>query len=110
MSATEAQLGLASEFELEFELKFEGRVRVRLSSFRVPASGFQFREPFSSSTFEFEFPGSSFRVPVSSTVLEIRFRSLFGCISGPIVGPFWDPGTDGQKEGWGTRILRALAI
>ena len=55
MSATEAQLGLASEFEFEFDLKFDDRVRVRVrvssSSFRVPASGFEFRVPFWGSVF-----------------------------------------------------------
>ena len=32
MSATEAQLGLAYEFGFEFDLKFDDRVRVRVSS------------------------------------------------------------------------------
>ena len=78
MSATEAQLGLAPEFEFEFEfdLKFNDRVRVRVrvpgSSFRVPASGFQFRVPF---------PGS-----------------VFGPFSGPFRGPFSVPFEIPEKD------------
>ena len=53
MSATEAQLGLVYESEFELDLKFDDRVRVRVpgSSFRVPASGFEFRVPFGGSIF-----------------------------------------------------------
>ena len=53
MSATEAQLGLAHEFEFELDLKFDDRVAVRVPglSFRAPASGFQFRVPFGGSIF-----------------------------------------------------------
>ena len=71
MSATEAQLGLADEFEFEFDLKFDDRVRIRVSS-----SGFWV--VVSVASLEYPFLG-------------IRFRSLFGSIWGPIFGPFGDP-------------------
>ena len=66
-SEAEAQLGLAYEVEFQFELKFARRVRVRVpsSSFRAPASGFQFRVPFWGSVFgPFSTPfGNPFSVP-----------------------------------------------
>ena len=74
MSATEAQLGLAPEFEFGFDLKFDDRVRVRVpgSSFWVPASGFEVRVPFRGS---FSVP---FRVHFGT-----HFRSLSGSRKGP---------------------------
>ena len=55
MSATEAQLSLASELEFEFDLRFDDRVRVRLrvssSSFWAIVSGFEFRLTFWASVF-----------------------------------------------------------
>ena len=69
MSATEAQLGLASEFEFEFDHKFDNRVRVRVrvssSTFWVIVSGFECRVPFPGSIFG-SFPGpfrDSFSLP-----------------------------------------------
>ena len=79
MSATEAQLGLAYEFEFEFDLKFDDRVRVRVpaSSFRVPASGFEFRIHFWGSVFGF-FSGP-FGDPFS-----VRFGIPGGTRKGPL--------------------------
>ena len=76
MSATEAQLGLAPEFEFEFALKLDDRVRVQVSgsSFRVQTSGFEVRVPFR----------GSFSVP---------FRSIWV----PIFGLFRDPRKDVKK-------------
>ena len=84
MSATEAQLGVAPEFEFEFDLKFDIPVRVRVSSF------------------EFEFQCSSFPVRVSSTLL----GSVFGPFSGPFGNPFSVPFGIPER----TRKGRSIAV
>ena len=68
MSAREAQLGWAYEFEFEFDLKFDDRVRV---------SGFQL-------------PGSSFEYPFGhpfSVAFRVHFRPHFRSLSGSQKGP-----------------------
>ena len=81
-SATEAQLGLADEFEFEFDLKFDDRVRIRVSS-----SGFWVIVSVSSLEYPF---GDPFSVPFR-VHLGTHFRSLWGPIFGSIWGPIWGP-------------------
>ena len=86
-SATEAQLGLADEFEFEFDLKFDDRVRIRVSS-----SGFWVIVSVSSLEYPF---GDPFSVPFR-VHLGTHFRSLWGPIFGSIWGPIWGP----KKTTW----------
>ena len=82
MSATEAQLGLASELEFRFDLKFDGsssnlefRIQVSNSSFWSIVSGFEFQVSFS----------DPFSVPLG-IYSETHFRSLLGSLLGPSKG------------------------
>ena len=83
MSATEAQLGLADEFEFEFDLKLDDRVSRSSSQF-----GF-FWVIVSVSSLEHPF-GDPFSVPFRVR-LGTHFRSLWGPIFGSIWGPIWGP-------------------
>ena len=89
MSATEAQQGLAYEFEFEFDLKFDDGVRVRDSAFKILRS--------------------RFRVRVSGILFGIRFRSHFGSIWGSIFGAFRDPGKDPKRTTLGNGVIPTIA-